>query len=60
MAAWIYYNGSTLNRIANKDDYIAAVPIGAIGYYSKMNVIDMVGIVDPVIAHEKLSNGSSN
>jgi arabinofuranosyltransferase len=46
--------GSTLKQIAKKDDYIAAVPIGAIGYYSKINVIDMVGIVDPVIAHEKL------
>ncbi len=46
--------GSELKQIANKDDYIAAVPIGAIGYYSKINVIDMVGIVDPVIAHEKL------
>jgi arabinofuranosyltransferase len=50
---WIIM-GSTLKRIANEDDYIAAVPIGAIGYYSKMNVIDMVGIVDPVIAHESL------
>jgi hypothetical protein len=47
--------GSSLNQIANKDEYIACVPIGAIGYYSKMKVIDMVGIVDPVIAHEKLS-----
>ena len=47
--------GSTLRQIANKDDYIAAVPIGAIGYYSKINVIDMVGIVDPIIAHEKLN-----
>ncbi len=47
--------GSSLKKIANNDDYIACVPIGAIGYYSKMRVIDMVGIVDPVIAHEKLS-----
>jgi hypothetical protein len=30
------------------------VPIGAIGYFSKINVIDMVGLVDPIIAHEKL------
>ena len=48
--------GKALNRIADKDDYIAAVPIGAIGYFSKINVIDMVGLVDPVIAHEKLDN----
>ncbi|MFI5236662.1 MAG: hypothetical protein ACHQLA_01835 [Ignavibacteriales bacterium] len=47
--------GSSLNQISKKDEYIACVPIGAIGYYSKMKVIDMVGIVDPVIAHEKLS-----
>ncbi len=47
--------GSTLKQIANKDDYIAAVPIGAISYYSNINVIDMVGIVDPVIAHEPIS-----
>ena len=45
--------GKALKNIANKNDYIAAIPIGAIGYYSKINVIDMVGIVDPVIAHEK-------
>ena len=47
--------GSTLKQIANKDDYIASVPIGAISYYSNINVIDMVGIVDPVIAHEPIS-----
>lgn len=47
--------GSTLTRITNEDECIACIPIGAIGYYSKMKVIDMVGIVDPVIAHEKLS-----
>ena len=29
--------GTTLKRIANEDDYIACVPIGAVGYYSKMN-----------------------
>jgi len=48
---WIIM-GQTLKMVADKDDYIAAVPIGAIGYYSGINVIDMVGIVDPVIAHE--------
>lgn len=48
--------GKALKQIADKDDYIAAVPIGAIGYYSKVNIIDMVGIVDPVIAHEKFSS----
>ena len=47
--------GETLRLIASEDDYIAVVPIGAIGYYSKINVIDMVGLVDPVIAHEQFS-----
>lgn len=47
--------GETLKKIASKDDYIAAVPIGAIGYLSRINVIDMVGLVDPVIAHEQFS-----
>jgi hypothetical protein len=51
---WIII-GNKLKQIADKDDYIAAVPIGAIGYYSKINVIDMVGLVDPVIAHENFS-----
>jgi len=44
--------GETLNEIASEDESIAVIPIGAIGYYSKMNVIDMLGLVDPVIAHE--------
>jgi arabinofuranosyltransferase len=47
--------GETLKQIAAKDDYIAVVPIGAIGYISKINVIDMVGLVDAVIAHEQFS-----
>ncbi|MDH3267801.1 MAG: hypothetical protein OEM46_02995 [Ignavibacteria bacterium] len=47
--------GSALKLIANKDDYIAVVPIGAISYFSDIKVIDMVGIVDPVIAHEQIS-----
>ena len=53
---WILM-GKALKNIADKNDYIALVPIGAVGYYSKINVIDMVGIVDPVIAHEKYSPG---
>jgi len=51
---WIIM-GNGLKQITEKDDYIATVPIGAIGYYSKVNIIDMVGIVDPVIAHEQIS-----
>jgi hypothetical protein len=45
-------SGKTLSIIASEDSSIAVVPIGAIAYYSNLNVIDMVGLVDPVIAHE--------
>lgn len=44
--------GRTLHKIAKPQESIAVVPIGAIGYYSDMKVFDMVGLVDPVIAHE--------
>jgi arabinofuranosyltransferase len=44
--------GMTLHDIARSDQSIACVPIGAIGYYSEIRVIDMVGIVNSVIAHE--------
>lgn len=44
--------GQTLKRIGQPGDSIAAVPVGAIAYYSDMTVIDMVGVADPVIAHQ--------
>ena len=44
--------GKALQRISEPGESIALVPIGAIGYYSEMTVYDMVGLVDPVIAHE--------
>lgn len=44
--------GKELNKIAEDEDVVACVPIGAIGYFSKISVIDMVGLVDPVIANE--------
>jgi hypothetical protein len=44
--------GKALHSIAAAGDSIALVPIGAIGFYSDMIVYDMVGLVDPVIAHE--------
>ena len=47
-------SAKTLAAIAPEGAAVAAVPIGAIGYYSGLNVIDMVGLVDPVIAHEPL------
>jgi arabinofuranosyltransferase len=45
--------GRSLAATALPTESIAAVPVGALGYYSKMVVIDMVGVVDPVIAHEQ-------
>jgi hypothetical protein len=45
--------GNAINMIAHNNDCIAAIPIGIIGYRSKIKVIDMVGIVDPVIAHQE-------
>jgi hypothetical protein len=44
--------GRALQKVSKPGESIALVPIGAIGYYSKMVVYDMVGLVDPVIAHE--------
>jgi hypothetical protein len=51
---WILM-GRTMNKIAEPNEQIAAIPIGALAYYSKINVIDMVGIVDPAISHSELS-----
>ena len=51
--------GKELNKIAEPDDEVACVPIGAIGYFSKITVIDMVGLVDPVIAHEKFERDNN-
>ena len=48
--------GQTLRRFAGPDESIAVVPIGAIGYYSRLKVVDMVGIVDQVIAHTPLDD----
>ncbi len=43
--------GKTLARVAPPGSAIAVVPIGAIGWYSGLRVIDMVGLVNPVVAH---------
>jgi len=42
----------TLERAAGPDRSIALVPVGTIGYLTGMRVVDMVGIVDPVIARQ--------
>lgn len=49
------FMGKELQKITQPDESIALVPIGAIGYYSGLTVYDMVGLVDPVIAHEPFS-----
>ena len=46
--------GQKLAEIATPDQSVAAVPIGSIGYFSGIRVLDMVGIVDPVIAHQPM------
>ncbi len=44
--------GNTLKKEVPPNESIAVVPIGAIGYYSNLTLFDMLGVVDPVIAHE--------
>jgi arabinofuranosyltransferase len=44
--------GRALKEISEPGESIALVPIGAVAFYSDMRVYDMVGLVDPVIAHE--------
>jgi len=43
--------GQALKDIAQQNECIAAIPVGIISYETKMKVLDMVGIVNPVIAH---------
>lgn len=44
--------GRWMGRHLPSGSSVAALPIGAIGFYSDMKVLDPVGIVDPVIAHQ--------
>jgi len=46
--------GNALRASAAPGQTIATVPIGAIGYFSGMRVLDMVGLTDSHIAHESL------
>ncbi len=39
------------------DTVVAAIPVGALGYESRLTVIDMLGITDEHIAHRKLKIG---
>jgi hypothetical protein len=44
MGQWFFSNTSP-------DDSLTTIAIGAIGYYSKLRIIDPYGIINPVIAH---------
>lgn len=52
--------GLALRQVASPGDSVCLVPIGAIGYYSNLRVLDQVGLINPAVArrpinHEKLS-----
>jgi hypothetical protein len=42
--------GTYLRGHYPKDTLVATVPIGAIGYYSKLPILDLVGLTEPAIA----------
>jgi hypothetical protein len=43
--------GRWMEEHSRRGDVIATPVVGAIGYYCDRTIVDMVGIVDPVIAH---------
>jgi tetratricopeptide (TPR) repeat protein len=43
--------GSWLKSNTKPDDWIACTTIGAIGYFSDRNEVDMLGLTDSVVAH---------
>jgi hypothetical protein len=49
--------GSWLRRHASPTDSVACVPIGAVGYYSRLPVVDMLGLTDRHIARRDLPTG---
>lgn len=49
--------GKWLNKNTKENQSIAAVPIGAIGYYSDRYVYDMLGLTNKYIAHKKVDLG---
>jgi hypothetical protein len=42
--------GRALARVLPAGSTVAAVPIGALGWYSDLRILDMAGLTDPVIA----------
>jgi len=50
--------GQSLGRALAPDALVAAVPIGALGWYSDLPILDMVGLTDRTIAHAPVPTGS--
>jgi arabinofuranosyltransferase len=55
--AWTL-SGLTLGRALEPDALVAAVPIGALGWYSDLPILDMVGLTDRTIARAPIETGS--
>lgn len=49
--------GEWLAENASPDASVACVPIGAVGYYSRLHVYDMMGLTDPHIARKEIRLG---
>jgi hypothetical protein len=44
--------GQALAGFTQPGESLAAVPVGAIGYYGRLPIVDMVGLTEPEIAHQ--------
>jgi len=53
------YAAQMLAKRPPEDKLVAAVGIGALGYYSRARILDMVGLTDPVVARSKTAPTSS-
>lgn len=49
--------GEKLRANVPKGSKLATLPIGALGYFSDLTIIDLVGLVDTHIAHRKVPTG---
>jgi arabinofuranosyltransferase len=50
--------GQSLGKALAPDALVAAVPIGALGWYSDLPILDMVGLTDRTIARAPIATGS--
>ncbi len=50
--------GQSLGKALAPDALVAAVPIGALGWYSDLPILDMVGLTDRAIARAPIATGS--